>query len=444
MQKLIEDRNLFLSALKTSVEKDFSTFYSETPIIKKIAEIIETDENKHFVSLSQDDFKKISYARTSNDIFNSSKRVKTSFEKYCRRQLSVHCSSLTDSTLNYLGRQIRIKITPLDILDSKVKLLYGHEISDFYKNTTISSCMCNHNSFKTAMYALNPGVVQLIVFDESSRALLWTASCGTKIVDRIYPENCETSSMLRAWIEKKQYIYRVEKGACDDKLIQLSDGKTYSFDLLHDNVFPYLDTFCYGSIDYKKVTLTNKHFVKCFTFHSTDGEYLGEETCSACHEDIDDGDELCYEGETYCRCCYEDRFCSCYSCDETYPIDDMFQGFRSRMYCEDCFKDKFFHCEECGDLHLVDDGEPVNDCYYCQDCIKEKCFECYECEEFFLNSEENTIDNQSYCEKCFEEKFVLCSKCNEFKLISNSKIENNIAICDNCIDLGTTNGNIVI
>ena len=432
MQKLIEDRNLLLSALKITIENYISRLTSDIENVNNIYSMIKKDENNHFLSLSQDDLEKISYARTPDDIYNSSKRVKTTFERYVRRQLNIDCSSLSDTTLNYLGRQFRIKITPLDVLDSKVRLLSGKDISNFYQETSITSCMCNHNAFKTEMYSLNPDVIQLIVFDESSRALLWTSTCGTKIVDRIYPENCETSSMLRGWIEKNQYIYRVPKGCCDENYVELSDGKTYSFDLKHDNVFPYLDTFCFGSVNYKKVTLTNKHFTECFTFHSTDGEYLDNNTCSCCYGPIYNGDEYSHDGCVYCRSCYEDRFFTCYTCEETYIIDNLHEGFRNRSYCGCCFHKKYFNCESCEELELISNSIPTVDGCYCKDCFDKFFFKCESCGESIEIEEKLSHDNLSFCKECFEKHHTICSNCNDAELITSSKIENNIVICEIC------------
>ena len=406
VEKLIEDRNLLISTLQETLADNYLNTSRDFAIINKLCSQIERDENKHFLSLSQDNYDKISYARNPVDIFNSNKRVKTTFEKYIRRQLKIDSANLSDSTLNYFGRQIRIKLTPLDVLDSKVEFLSGQEITRFYRNTDITSCMCHYNSYKTEMYSMNPDIVQLIIFDKESRALFWTTDCGKRIVDRIYPENCETSSMLRAWIERKGYVYRVCKGACDEDCINLSDGEIYEFKLKHNNVFPYLDTFCYGTIDKNKVILTNKNFTDCLEFRSTDGEYYGRMECYICEEHVDDHDQVPFGGETYCSECYRDRFSTCFLCDEVSNLDDMREGFNARMFCESCFELQFFYCNSCDDLFKRNEEMNVNHKSFCKNCFNEEYSLCDKCEKIIEKSELVEYNDLIYCQECFEKSKI--------------------------------------
>jgi hypothetical protein len=376
MQKIIEDRNKLLSVL-TSVRSSYPYLNYDLSFFNEII----FDKNEHLVSLSQDDHTKISYAKSKEDKFDSEKRIKTTFERYVRRQLNIESVIVGDDFLNDVGRQVRNTLTPLEYLDSKIKILTGKDIMEFYQFSSIKSCMCWKDSFKTELYTLNPDIISLVVFDDSkARALLWTHSSGDKILDRIYPNNTDAASMLKSWANRKGYVYRVSNGLVTNETVQLSNSKIYEFELCHNNIFPYFDTFCYGHLENPHYLLLTNVKKEGNIFHSSHGGYDDLEVCFNCHTMLRANEiKLDRQDYPYCADCFTKLYSTCCHCEGVYPFtpendcDNYIVKTIDRHYCESCFSDIFAVCTICKNTcrqynmiyhHMTDE-------YSCKNCIKE-------------------------------------------------------------------------
>lgn len=428
MCKIVEDREKLLSSLYEL--NDLASFYKVYEIYSKIKE----DQNKHFLSLSQEEYDKISYAKCEDHIFDNSKRIKSSFERYVRRQLEISDSSLSDHNLNYLGRRLRQKLIPQDILEKDIEILTGNSVCDFYKiHTEIDSCMNGGSSYKTEIYGMNPEVISLATYKNKVRALLWTTD-NTKILDRIYPNNSEDSSMLKLWAERRGFVTRCDNSQCSENIIPLNDGKVYTFTLTHDSTFPYMDTFCYGFLSDNKVELSNKIADDCLRFQNVNGSYTESNSCYHCGDIVDDNNYHSTNNHYYCEECFNELFINCYECGDTVGIDDCCTGSDEIYYCEDCFNSRFIHCESCSEVERKRDAIEIDNSYYCTDCAAENFFLCNECEEYHSNDDLVVQDDEAYCQSCFDDKFNMCFSCNNHFEKSKLKAQDDELYCEECFD----------
>jgi len=281
------------------------------------------DEMPNYLSISQDEIGKISYAtnrkiqhyswETEEDIFGShTHRTKAKVGKTLKK---IFCSTLLEAN----------EVTPNDIetFVNQLKSLSGDseerfdsiEITNDYayyldENTSIyaqegngslgESCMrydsCYENNYFD-MYENNCSM--LISLDEDSlldiRALLWETTCGVKIMDRIYTDERHKEELFKLWASKNGYIHKQQQ-SYSQKTNFISNGvkledKTYliktdacSAELCDDyRRFPYMDTFTYAFRDsedgYWYLTnnpagVAEKFGIENFRkFESTDGDY---------------------------------------------------------------------------------------------------------------------------------------------------------------------------
>jgi hypothetical protein len=281
------------------------------------------DEMPNYLSISQDEIGKISYAtkrkiehyswETEADIFGShTHRVKSKVGKALKK---IFCSTLLEAN----------EVTPNDIetFVNQLKSLSGDSeerfnsvtiVNDYHyyleENTSYyaqegngslgESCMrydsCVENNYFD-MYENNCSM--LVNFDGDGlldmRALLWETTCGVKIMDRIYTDEQHKEELFKLWASKNGYIHK-EKQSYSQKTNFISNGvklknKTYliktdacSAELCDDySRFPYMDTFTYAFRDSKNGHwyLTNnaagvaeKFGIEEFRkFESTDGDY---------------------------------------------------------------------------------------------------------------------------------------------------------------------------
>lgn len=150
-------------------------------------------------------------------------------------------------------------------------------------------------------------------------------------------------------------------------------------------------------------------YIYLYTDLLTGSEYIDENTCRICDDEID-------EDEDYCEDCIDK-----YTCKECDDVDeDVKDG-----YCEDCAKANA-ECKECG-------GEPEEDGYYCADCIEYLCdslaYECSICWEDLKQREIYYIDEegQCYCKKCDTGNY-----CEECKAVIEK--DDDDTICFDCAD----------
>lgn len=140
------------------------------------------------------------------------------------------------------------------------------------------------------IYTENEDVCQMVRLIHDSgklmgRALLWTTSCGTKIMDRIYVSKDAHIDSFKTWAEQNGYDYK-EHQAYDEKdsFINHKTKEQYTkiFKIELNNSFsqvPYIDTFTYGGRGF----ITNENCPKTtfFTYDNTGG-YADEHDSAVC------------------------------------------------------------------------------------------------------------------------------------------------------------------
>jgi len=281
------------------------------------------DEMPNYLSISQDEIGKISYAtnrkiqhyswETEEDIFGShTHRTKAKVGKTLKK---IFCSTLLEAN----------EVTPNDIetFVNQLKSLSGDseerfdsiEITNDYayyldENTSFyaqegngslgESCMrydsCYENDYFD-MYENNCSMLMNLDDDGllDIRALLWETTCGVKIMDRIYTDEQHKEELFKLWASKNGYIHKQQQ-SYSQKTNFISNGvkledKTYliktdacSAELCDDyRRFPYMDTFTYAFRDsedgYWYLTNNPAGVAESFgienfrKFESTDGDY---------------------------------------------------------------------------------------------------------------------------------------------------------------------------
>jgi len=88
---LVIDRILLINSIKDGTESWDDETYKE--YFSKILDFIKKDQSDHFLTLSQDEFGKVSYSKNKENMFNSDKRTKLTLrryiEKYCLPNLGI-------------------------------------------------------------------------------------------------------------------------------------------------------------------------------------------------------------------------------------------------------------------------------------------------------------------------------------------------------------------
>ena len=354
---------------------------SQSELVRIINDIRKSQDT---LSISQEQSMCVSYARVSEDKYNTKRRVRTTLGKYITRNHKPNdCISASIMDM-FVGGVWSL----LEADSIVVTRLFGDDVMNYYETSPSDSCMTGHSCSKVKLYSANPDKVSLLVYD-NVRALLWTCDDGVKVLDRAYPAGHVKIMVLREWAKRNGYILRVSP----DKLesgsnVGLSDGLTHTVTLNDVGSYPYLDTFTFGSRRGTKLVLSNDD-CDDLVFRQTDGGDGSGAVCSSCGERDTDGNEL--GGSFYCDECYCDRVCSCEACGDTYD-------------------------RESEDVRYVDaDG------YYCNNCFSKTFDDCYKCDCVCCRADMTSDRNgYVYCERCKDRHLEFCEGCDEWNLISKT------------------------
>jgi len=338
------DRLRLFGALKRSKRE----FARDARVIEKIIDKMRSDKDYHYLSISQDDFNKVSYAKSKQDKFNSDKRIKTTLGRYVRRKMKIKENELSDTTLSNLSDFVAIAIGQKKeetVGKDEVKMLTGKDIVDFYVKSDrhLHTCMTGRGRAKYVnFYALNPEKVSLVITsDRKARALLWTTDKGEKVLDRIYPASGAGNRKIKAWAAAN----KIQK-----------PKKTHKVTMKHNGYFPYIDFFKYGRIDsvskarsHKPGTVVlspNGNYGNAY-FTSGEGSFTEVFMCEKCEKKLGYYDRFHFRDEencnvTVCERCYNKFVSKCVYCKNSYaktclkqledaPIDISIEGL-----CETC------------------------------------------------------------------------------------------------------------
>lgn len=341
-----------LNSVMTSINRDdVRLLSSEKNAALLIFEKIINDNGNWYISLS-DEFGKITYAKSTEDKLSVKKRVKTSFRRFIRRQLSIDSTMCSDAWLDWFGCQV-LSYLPYDIND-KISILYENDIVKFYTKTFVDTCMTgSDNRLKIAFYANNPDKVGLVVFNNFVRAFLWHTDEGNFVLDRVYPAgNKDLISLIRKWAKEKEFCLRTNADGVVPKQETVAiDGNIINHVTMKiQTQYPYLDTFRFGNFNEKTVTLSNSNKFGNMSFVRTNGAFIVDMICTNCserifdnnyHTDLIRGGYCCHNCYTknYTRC----RNCSCL-CDRnvlSYQQTSMMNKY-GYIYCNKCAKMHYF------------------------------------------------------------------------------------------------------
>jgi len=316
------DRLRLFGALRRSRKQ----FAQDIAIINKIMEKLKEDKDSHYLSVSQEDFNSVSYAKRKDDKFDNDKRIKTTFGRYVRRRMKIKEDKLSDATLSDLATFISLAIGKKKNTDTETKketesvnILSGLDIVNFYRKTdkTLHTCMTGaRNSKSINFYAKNPNKVSLVVSkDEKSRALLWTADNGDKVLDKIYPKHGVGNKKIQIWASGKGFK---------------KPNKTQRITMNHNGWFPYIDSFVFGKLDpptasknvVGTVILSTDSSFGNASFKSQHGSYTAIRRCSGCNVQVGmyEGTSIISNGKTiyFCRNCIDKHCDSCFKCKSYY------------------------------------------------------------------------------------------------------------------------------
>ena len=252
-RSLLYDRVKLIRCLEKTYEKAKEN--GDEATIKDIVARIRSDADGHFLSYSQEAPDKVSFAQKPEHRTNNQSRIRTTLGRYVRRQLGIGPDRLSDNGLAIITKAV---FGILACGEGKIETISGDDITKAYRDSIGGkSCMTGSNAdSRIGIYALNPDKVQMVIFDKMARALLWTCDDGTRVMDRIYPNDGGHVDVLHNWCKMHGIIYRVDN-SLPSGTVRLSDGSIRKVTVIHDGSAPYLDTFHYGLIDDNKIELSN-------------------------------------------------------------------------------------------------------------------------------------------------------------------------------------------
>lgn len=412
---LAKDRDILIQILRHCNShinwSDYDSMYGFREALQSIIE----DDKGHYLSLSQEQPKKISYASVIEHKFDNVKRTRSSIGRYLKRNYSKFSSNVTDEEMrnltNIWGRMVS---NMKNGVESLVKIIHGNKITRAYgKRIGCGSCMTGEDASLVILYEMNPEKVGMLIFGEDeARAILWETDQGDKVLDRIYPNDGYHIDVIRDWCELKGIKMRSHQGYPESDHILFDGEKEYTVTLdigEVEDVYPYMDSFCYGDFDRDNdlVILSNKRDPKeiYYSFFSTGGSYSGG--CGEC-ETVPA--RMVSGHGVFCDTCYESLFIECDCCDTIYNRSRGYtvynNGVRER-WCHSCV----LHAPQCDGCHIRLSNS--NELTGIRDCGTSLCIRCL----------------------CDSRDIVQCGVCNSwFGRIGNHHIDhiNNRVVCINC------------
>lgn len=358
--QLRKDRLRLLTVLEEFfLEHLTSPFARQTYFLYK-ATVADT---ARYLSLSQDETGKFSYAENKNDRFANRRRRRTTLARYIRRQMEMVDSQFPDKYLTELQNYVVAKLFDATQF---IQIVTGEAIREAYDNKFGGeSCMTGRSYVN--FYVINPEKVALLKYDnglKQARSLLWTTDQNVKVLDRIYPtDNGAHIAILQAWAHKQGF-----RVAFQDKCSDLT------VTMIHENEFPFLDNFYYGRyLSNGKILLGTTSATGDLKFQSTEGGLVEENyySCNSCEEGIDEEDAYSYHGNYYCHSCWEEYFFCCFECESDFHQEDgIYIDGHAGHICRTCAGRLTVHCSVCNSQILTADAVQTTDGnHHCQTCL---------------------------------------------------------------------------
>ena len=334
--QLLENRKKLVTVLDSI--SDQMVLYNNSSynrIINPIIDVIKKNTNKDFVVMEGDGI--VSFAKDIKIPYTN--RIKLPFGKYVKRHVS---SSIPDGYLSVLSDYF----LGLTISNLQKDLIFrvGKDITEFYKNTKVNSCMTGRYSWSTELYALNPMKVALVTYKDIARALFWTMDDGKFFLDRVYSNSQGIIYAFEFWGAYKNIIL-FDTIFKQNRKHKMSYNKTHKVTLKCKNYLPYLDTFCFIKRKSKNVAI--------FATDEVDGSFECNQTQDGFLPWIEQG-------------------CFCFDCGAAMPFEyNAYPASKNDYYCEGCTK-YLKKCKKCGFYCNHNDIENENENELCPMCAGEE------------------------------------------------------------------------
>ena len=223
----------------------------------------------------------INYANKPEDKYNIKKRKFIKLGRFIRRYYSNQVD-IDDDTLEKLCSTV---MSFLDYDENKFNVLAGNDIVEAYEDAIGGhSCMTEENAVLTEIYAANPNVVSLLIYNNKARALLWNTDQGERVLDRIYPNDKLYIEHYKRYVERHSIVMRKHNGVA--KLRTRQYRRRYSVKLKFglNRYVPYMDSFRYGYTIEDGLKLCTHYISRTQFFLDTDNGELLPPNCCECND----------------------------------------------------------------------------------------------------------------------------------------------------------------
>ena len=256
---------------------------------------------------------------TSNNRWQKENRVQAKFVKAMKKIpfRFKYSDRFFEQLNNYVVAYYLQKFTITEVSGEDI-VKYYHENSYLPgDNSSLGGSCMRYSSCSEwiKFYAENPSNVSMVIALNNDgylcgRAILWTADCGTKIMDRIYGNDVIVSK-FKKYAMDNEYIHKLEQSYSngEDWVGEGGERFTKRFEITVNNIFkmPYMDTFCHtDSVSDDTMVLNN--YDGNYSFRDTDGcrEAFGEDeedddyvTCTRSGNRISYDEAVCIHGDYY-------------------------------------------------------------------------------------------------------------------------------------------------
>ena len=376
-----------------------------------IERAVRNNVKRHYLADSEDSpGRKVSYTRSDAGTYDIDKRMRTTLGRYIGRQLDVRIC-LGDAEIARYCQAVGALLC--DVVEG-FAVVSGAAIRNFYRDIPIpGSCMCGGASRYTQVYADNPSVVEMLTYDDGkdlkARALLWTARCGTKLMDRIYPNSGYHVDLMHRWASANGYLIREHNSLPSGPVNFGGTSTEFNVELRHNGEVPYFDSFHRGDHDARCLWLSTR--TGEYEFESTSGRLPnGGEPCCDCGDIRDEEDLYAIndDGHRVCHACWTD-YRSCARCESMHFCDDMVAvDGCDNDWCEWCAENYADRCHVCAD-HVTETVTPADSCdEYCEHCADRHLTDCDQCGERLADDDSiaTTDGDGTICVDCNRENLI--------------------------------------
>jgi len=400
-------------------------------ILRKIISDISRNKRNHFLSLSQDEnsreSSKVSYSTDKSD--TSKSRVRSTLARYIKRNFKIS-NDIPDHIFQGYTNTFDSLIL-VNAVGYNVELVTGRDLVETYQrceNSRASSCMTGSNSVLTKLYGWNDSKCAIAIHKSEdgnidSRALVWTADDGTRILDRVYPDDAGSHILkMKMWAKKQGIEVRGYNGFPVTDIIPVSSKGIHQVVLKSPCRFPYCDTFTYGTIideggkdlledvkpksemmnvvnqiitdaDYYSkpisIILSNSVKGKPLFLNSPRGSFSINSSCDDCGDYSIQKNLTHINDKHVCKDCVK-RYKKCDCCGNLFTdsagLETVEYGNgKTKTLCEACLT-IVATCKNCGNMsmqYIVTDKDEV----FCQDCYRDFVIECSRCYDYVLKGE---------------------------------------------------------